>query len=31
MDNNEFPEKLYHYCNISAFMSIIKNKCFLVI
>ena len=28
MDNNEFPEKLYHYCNISAFMSIIKNKCF---
>lgn len=28
MDNNEFPEKLYHYCNIDAFMNIIKNKCF---
>lgn len=28
MDKNNFPEKLYHYCNSSAFMSIIKNKCF---
>ena len=27
MDKNNFPEKLYHYCNSSAFMSIIKNKC----
>ncbi len=26
--NNKFPEKLYHYCSISTFMSIIKNKCF---
>lgn len=28
MDKNNFPEKLYHYCNSSAFMSIIKNKYF---
>ena len=24
---NKFPDKLYHYCTLSAFMSIIQNKC----
>ena len=24
---NKFPDKLYHYCSLSAFMSIIQNKC----
>lgn len=25
--SNNFPDKLYHYCGLSAFISIIQNKC----
>lgn len=25
--SNKFPDKLYHYCSLSAFMSIVQNKC----
>lgn len=28
MRNNNFPEILYHYCSLDAFISIIQNRCF---